>query len=156
MRYLDRMRTGVALGALLLCLTSTTVTLTSGPRESVSAALPAPTLAAVCHTNPESERLAQLFRQLGDRQPLAVLRRRDGEAFQSLMHALASSPQVQTGGGEIAGVIVLYSRTGRVDHILKVTRDGLLYDPAVKQYFRAGDEVLRFAAQVLGSTGPSA
>ncbi|MCL6515469.1 hypothetical protein [Alicyclobacillus sp.] len=156
MRYLDRMRTGVALGALLLCLTSTTLTLSPGAR--VSAAEPVPTLGSVCHLSLEAEGSVQLFRNLGDRWPVAVRRWSDGDAFQALMRAMGDAPQVQvrTGSREIAGVLVLYGRTGRADRVLELTRDGLLFDPAGKQYFRAGDEVLRFAEPVMADRSATA
>jgi hypothetical protein len=137
MRHLQRMQMGFALAAILLCLTSTAISVKSANSTSVLAA-PNRNLASVLQLDSETEGVIEIFRDIAkDKLPVAVLRPSDAlyPLFSNAIHHAQFSAKRRFTPDCF---IVIYSKTGQSKCVLEASRDGDLYDEITKHAFHGG------------------
>lgn len=144
MRQLDRMRIGMALAGLLLCLTSSAALTLSGYRPSSVATADVDRLADLCNVNLMDDSSVQLFSNPSSAVPSAVLRRHQGDGFLLFCQAVSASKLDRDGFGKPVQTLVFYESNGQVDKLLYVTDSGLLYDSGNRHYFQPEETVRTF------------
>jgi hypothetical protein len=143
------MQMGVALAAILLCLTSAAISVKSANSTSVLAA-PNRNLASVLQLDIDTEGVIEVFRNIAkDKLPVAVLRPNDA-LYPRLADAIHQAQFSSTRRFTPDCFIVIYSKTGQSKCVLEASRDGDLYDEKTKNTFHAGKafvDILRIMSQ---------
>jgi hypothetical protein len=143
-RHLDRMRMGMALAALLFCMTSSAMAMSGKQKTTLTPEDPASHLATLCNVTLTDDGSLQWFDHLGAKVPVVVLRYNEGKEFDELSAAVSEAKVVQDGHGTPIQSMVFYERTGQVDRLFYVTDTNLLFDPGTHQYFRPNAVVMKF------------
>lgn len=143
------MQTGMAIAALLFCLTSTVTTFANhekaAPKVQQASAASAAKLMSVCHVNFTLDDRLELH-DLTTHRIVAVLSRKN-EWFLPMTQALNDAAAEPMRPVQLIRSVVLYKPTGEIDRQLYVTDAGLVFDPVTHCMFQTERIASKFLAR---------
>jgi hypothetical protein len=153
MRHKERTQLGVALCAVLLCLTSTIAGFPHG-KHTVSLANSAVRLSAVCPVDAKTDIRVVLYKGLTTDNPVLTVTNLDKPTFVKLATGINDATLQNTARDPLQHVLVFYKRAGVVDRRFYITSTGLLYEPVHSRFFRPDSSASAFISRHLGGDNP--
>lgn len=140
MRYIQKMQTGLALAAILMCFTTTTIAVRSAAESDVTLEQEGKTFQSISGVDVAEEGTFEFFAETGKPVSLYTVRP-SSPAHETLAESINDSTQVDAKLTKTPYLLVIYTATGIAERVLHVAPNGMFVDEKTHKMFLGGHDL---------------